>query len=118
MSALRRFQIDLTEDELRSIEHLGAIAGIRTKKDVVLNAITLLRWAARETMYGRSICSIDDRTGATKQVELPALFAVADKYSRMRAEVDELEASEGNAQSGVGGSPQSEKKNVESGMDC
>jgi len=117
VSTLRRFQLDLTEDELRSIEHLGAIASIRTKKDVVLNAITLLRWATREVMYGRSICSIDERTGATKQVELPALFAVADKYSRMRAEMDELQANDQTAQSDASVAPQPEKKNAESSMD-
>ena len=34
MSDLRRFQIDLTVEELGSIERLGALAGLRTKKEV------------------------------------------------------------------------------------
>lgn len=80
MSTLKRFQIDLTEDELRSIDRMGSLAGLRTKKDVILNAMTLLRWAAKEIMYGRTICSVDQRTGAVKEVELPALSIIAEKH--------------------------------------
>ena len=79
MSTLRRFQVDLSEDELNSIERLGSLAGLRTKKDVILNAITLFRWAAKEIMYGRTICSIDEKTQVVKQLELPALTAIVDK---------------------------------------
>lgn len=79
MSGIKRFQIDLTEDELRSIDRLGALAGLRTKKEVVLNAITLLRWAAREIMYGRMVGSINRETGAVKEVELPALSIISEK---------------------------------------
>jgi len=79
MSTLRRFQVDLSEDELTSIERLGSLAGLRTKKDVILNAITLFRWAAKEIMYGRTICSIDEKTQVVKQLELPALSAIVEK---------------------------------------
>lgn len=79
MTTLHRFQIDLTKEELNSIERLGTLAGLRTKKEVILNAITLFRWAAKEILSGRTICSIDERTKAIKQLELPALTAVVDK---------------------------------------
>ena len=79
MSFQRRFQVDLSEEELTSIERLGSLAGLRTKKEVILNAITLFRWAAKEIMYGRTICSIDEKTQVVKQLELPALSAIVDK---------------------------------------
>ena len=79
MSLQRRFQVDLSEEELTSIERLGSLAGLRTKKEVILNAITLFRWAAKEIMYGRTICSIDEKTQVVKQLELPALSAIVDK---------------------------------------
>ena len=79
MTTLRRFQVDLSEEELNSIERLGSLAGLRTKKEVILNAITLFRWAAKEIMYGRTICSIDEKTQVVKQLELPALSAILDK---------------------------------------
>ena len=79
MTTIRRFQIDLTDDELNSIDRLGTLAGLRTKKDVILNSITLFRWAAKEIMYGRTICSVDEKTQTIKQLELPALSAISDK---------------------------------------
>ena len=79
MSTQRRFQIDLTDEELNSIDRLGSLAGIRTKKDVVLNAITIFRWAAKEALMGRSICSIDETNQTVRQLELPALSVISDK---------------------------------------
>ena len=79
MSDLRRFQIDLTVEELGSIERLGALAGLRTKKEVILNAITLFRWAAKEVLLGREICSVDEKTQSIKQLEIPALSAIVQK---------------------------------------
>jgi hypothetical protein len=78
MSTFKRFQIDLTDEELNSIDRLGSLAGLRTKKEVMLSALTLLKWAARETMMGRMVCSVDETTNAIKQFELPALCAIAD----------------------------------------
>ena len=82
MTALHRFQIDLTKDELDAIERLGNLAALRTKKEVILNALTLFRWAAKEILYGRTICSIDERTQAVKQLEIPALSAIYETRDR------------------------------------
>ena len=79
MTTIQRFQIDLTDDELNSIDRLGTLAGLRTKKEVILNAITLFRWAAKEIMYGRTICSVDEKTQIVRQLELPALTSISDK---------------------------------------
>jgi hypothetical protein len=79
MSQLKRFQIDLTEDELNSIDQLGMLAGLRTKREVVLNAMTLFRWAAKETMLGRTVCSIDEGTQRIRGLELPALTTISEK---------------------------------------
>jgi hypothetical protein len=53
MPGTTRIQMELTDDELQAIDRIGALAGFQTKKEVVLNAITLLRWAVREIMYGK-----------------------------------------------------------------
>jgi len=79
MTTIRKFQIDLTDDELNAIDRLGTLAGLRTKKEVILNSITLFRWAAKEIMYGRTICSVDEKTQAIRQLELPALSTISDK---------------------------------------
>ena len=78
MVTTHRFQIDLTRSELDSIERLAQLAGFRTKKELITNAVTLFRWATKETLYGRSICSRNEATGEIRQLEMPALTAIAE----------------------------------------
>jgi hypothetical protein len=79
MAALSRFQMDLTPDELDSIERWSAFAGFRTKRDFFLNAFTLFQWAAKQVLLGRSICAIDEATGEVRHLEMPGLAAIAAK---------------------------------------
>jgi hypothetical protein len=79
MAALSRFQIDLTPDELDSIERWSAFAGFRTKREFLLNAFTLFQWAARQVLLGRSICAIDEATGEVRHLEMPGLAVIAAK---------------------------------------
>lgn len=79
MTNQKRFQVDLTDDELGSIDRLGTMTDLKTKKEVILNALTLFRWAVKETMLGKVVCSLDEETNSMRQLELPALTAVSDK---------------------------------------
>jgi hypothetical protein len=79
MAALSRFQMDLTPDELDSIEHWSAFAGFRTKRDFFLNAFTLFQWAAKQILLGRSICAINEATGEVRHLEMPGLAVIAGK---------------------------------------
>ena len=63
MAALSRFQMDLTPEELDSIERWSAFAGFRTKRDFFLNAFTLFQWAAKQILLGRSISRSTRRRG-------------------------------------------------------
>lgn len=76
MASTHRFQIDFTKDELESLDRLGKLAALRTKREVVTNALTLFKWAAKEVLLGRIICSLDETTQTVKQLELPALTAI------------------------------------------
>ncbi len=75
---MKRFQIDLSEEELLSIDRLGSLAGCRTKRDVVMHALSLFRWAAKETMMGRVVCSINETTNSIRQFDSPALSVIAE----------------------------------------
>jgi hypothetical protein len=79
MAALSRFQMDLTPEELDSIEHWSAFAGFRTKRDFFLNAFTLFQWAAKQILLGRSICAINEATGEVRHLEMPGLAVIAAK---------------------------------------
>lgn len=78
-----RLEVNLTADELDSIERLMSLCGFRTKKDLILNAVTLFRWAAKETLFGRLVGSIDEASGAMRYLEMPALAAIADSRPDM-----------------------------------
>ena len=79
MAALSRFQMDLTPEELDSIERWSAFAGFRTKRDFFLNAFTLFQWAAKQILLGRSICAINEATGEVRHLEMPGLAVIAAK---------------------------------------
>jgi hypothetical protein len=78
MPALARFQLDMSSDELDSIERWSSMAGIRTKKEFLLNAITLFKWAAQQILLGRTICAVNESTGEIRHLEMPALTAIAE----------------------------------------
>ena len=78
MPALARFQLDLSADELDSIERWSSMAGVRTKKEFLLNAITLFKWAAQQILLGRTICAVNESTGEIRHLEMPALSAIAE----------------------------------------
>jgi hypothetical protein len=78
MPSLSRFQLDLSVDEMNSIERWSTMAGFRTKKEFLLNAFTLFQWAAKQVMLGRTICAINEGTGEVRQLEMPSLAAIAE----------------------------------------
>jgi hypothetical protein len=77
MSQHVRLQIEIAPEEMAELERLGRLGGSRTKKDVVNNAITLLKWAARERGGGCTIVSLNRAKGTIKELEMPFLETVA-----------------------------------------
>jgi hypothetical protein len=90
MAALSRFQMDLTPDELESIERWSAFAGFRTKRDFFLNAFALFQWAAKQILLGRSICAINEATGEVRHLEMPGLAVIAAKTTGSVLSPEEL----------------------------
>lgn len=70
---MTRVQLEVSEEQLEKIEKLRTQSGLRTKKDFIFTAITLLAWAIREVSAGRIIASIDPVTKQYKEVLIPAL---------------------------------------------
>ena len=80
--AFSRYQLDLTADEMAAIDRWSSMAGFRTRKEFLLNAITLFQWAAKQVMPGRTICAIDERSGEVHHLEMPALAAISECAAR------------------------------------
>jgi hypothetical protein len=80
-----RLQIEIDEAQMRELESLAELSGVRTKKDLLNNALTLLKWAARQRMEGYSIQSVNQSEGIVKELEMPLLETLAAVSRRKRA---------------------------------
>lgn len=74
---MTRIQIELPDEKVKELESLMKDAGLKTKKDFISNALTLLVWAIRERQAGRIIASVDENEKKYKEILLPALENMA-----------------------------------------
>ncbi len=72
-----RLQVEVTESVMAELERLMESGGLKTKKDLLNTAFTLLKWAVRERALGNSICSVNEQSLLRKELEMPFLEAVA-----------------------------------------
>jgi len=71
---MARLQLDLSETDNALITTLMEMCDLRTKKDVVENALMLLGWAAKEAQRGLMIAAVDEENKNYKEVQTPALL--------------------------------------------
>ena len=71
-----RLQIDLDEEQMKTLEQMMAEGKVRTKKELFNAALTLLRWAMKERKAGRVIASVDEAHDSYKELEMPVLSEV------------------------------------------
>jgi hypothetical protein len=79
---MARLQLDLSETHEALIERLMPLCDLKTKKDVVENALTLLGWAAAEASRGLSIAAVDESRKIYKEVQTTALQGAAHAQER------------------------------------
>ncbi len=92
MPKMIRIQFELPEDKLDDLEKLMNESAITTKKDLLNNAVTLFDWAISERKKGNIIASIDERTGRTKELIMPALsISLESRIQEGSDEVEEME---------------------------
>jgi hypothetical protein len=80
-----RLQIEIDEAQMKELERLAELSGVRTKKDLLNNALTLLKWAARQRMQGYTIQSVSQSEGTVKELEMPLLETLAAAARRLQA---------------------------------
>jgi hypothetical protein len=68
-----RIQFELPKDKADELEGLMKETGVLTKKELFNNALTLLKWAIRETKRGNSIASVDETHGKYHELHMPIL---------------------------------------------
>ena len=70
---MTRLQLELSDTYDGLIDKLQLLCDLRTKKDVIENALLLLGWAATETSRGLSIAAVDEGRRVYKEVQAAAL---------------------------------------------
>lgn len=70
---MARLQLDLNHTSDALIDKLMKLCDLKTKKDVVENALMILGWAATESRNGLSIAAIDLKRSVYKEINTPAL---------------------------------------------
>lgn len=85
-------QLELPEDKVRQLEALMEESGLKTKKEFINNALTLLEWAMREVRAGRVIASVDEREKRYKEILLPALENMAVRQILSSVEAPSVDA--------------------------
>src|SRR5208282_347078 len=68
-----RLQLEFPDTMVKVIEDLMSLTGLRTKKELFNNALTLFKWAIEERRAGRQIASLDGARGLYRELHMPAL---------------------------------------------
>ncbi len=87
MAETVRLQVEIEQEQMEVLEELLKLGGLRTKRDLLNNALTLLKWAAREKSKGNSICSASPNGHLQKELEMPFLETIAVTVQRAAAAV-------------------------------
>jgi hypothetical protein len=77
-----RLQVELDADLADEIGKLQILGGMRTKKDVIENALVTFKWAAREKALGAAILAIDAAAGSYSELQMPVLEVIAAKAAK------------------------------------
>ena len=71
-----RWQIEMAPDQEAELKQLMAECRIRTKKDLINNALTIFLWAVEQRRAGRVVASLDESNMRYKELQMPTLNAV------------------------------------------
>lgn len=70
---MHQVRIEIPEDKWKELEQLMNECGLRTKKALVNNALTLLKWAVSERKKGNTVGSIDDKRKKYRVLQMTVL---------------------------------------------
>jgi metal-responsive CopG/Arc/MetJ family transcriptional regulator len=74
---MKRIQFELPEEKVAELERLMDESGIKTRKDLLNNALMLLEMAIKERKEGRTLVSVDEKKNRYKEVLMPILSSIA-----------------------------------------
>jgi hypothetical protein len=75
-----KLQVELNQKQLEALNELQDAGGLRTKKELLDNALTLLKWAVRQKREGNLIVSMNAATGGIRELQLPYLETARENF--------------------------------------
>lgn len=79
---LTRIQFDLPDAKIRDLDRLMEIGGIRTRRELFNNALSIFEWAMRQREEGRTIAAIDEKSSSYRELSMPVLDNVRPRTER------------------------------------
>ena len=67
MGKVIRFQFEIDQEHMNELESLMKLGGLKTKKELLNNALTLLKWVVKQTGRGSTIAAMDERDGTVQR---------------------------------------------------
>jgi len=71
-----RLQFEMTGERVKELDDLINRLGLKTRANLLNEALTLYEWAIRELESGRIIASLDEEKDQYKEIEMPGFLAV------------------------------------------
>ena len=73
VETLTRIQFDLPDTKVADLDRIMAEGGIRTRKELFNNALSLLEWAIKQRKAGRTIAAVDESNDSYRELSMPIL---------------------------------------------
>ncbi|MES2038518.1 MAG: hypothetical protein V4495_11800 [Pseudomonadota bacterium] len=70
---LTRIQFDLPDTKVAALDQIMAEGGIKTRKELFNNALSLLEWAIKQRKTGRIIAAVDEKSESYRELSMPIL---------------------------------------------
>lgn len=77
MNEIDVIQIGLPPEQVRELQNLMRVLGLRTREEVFDHALRILAWAVSERTAGSIILSHDVKTGSNTELVLPILEVIS-----------------------------------------
>ena len=85
-----RVQFELNQSRYKELEALRKTVNIRTKKELINNALSILEWMVEEGKSGRVIASVDKQAGTYRAVCMPLLSSIPIDEEAKKRETNRL----------------------------
>lgn len=79
---MHQVRVEIPEDKWKELEQLMKECGLRTRKSLINNALTLLKWAVSERKKGNTVGSIDDKRKMYRVLQMTVLDKIKIKRGR------------------------------------